>query len=128
VKLSILAASAAVALFASGCAFQHPTADQFTYINPPRYYESSVKAYFEPRLKDPESARYNFGAPARAYANNGSLRGGEVVWRGYAVPVRVNAKNSYGGYTGGKDYIILFNGDNPVYDTTNSSPLFHWFY
>ncbi|WP_018435323.1 hypothetical protein [Paraburkholderia atlantica] len=122
-----LAASIAAAVLASGCAFEHPTADQFAYINPPRFYESMIKSHFQPLLKDPESARYDFGAPARAYANNGSLRGGDVAWRGYAVPVRVNAKNSYGGYTGGKDYIILFNGDQPIHETTPYDPLFHWF-
>jgi hypothetical protein len=120
------AVSVAASIVAAGCAFEHATADQFAYINPPRFYQSSIKTDFEARLKDPESASYSFGAPAKAYANNGLARGGEVTWRGYAVPVSANAKNSYGGYTGNKEYIVLFNGENPVMDVTENQPLFHW--
>ncbi len=65
-------------------------------------------------LKDPESARYRFGEPQRAYVNNGLLRGGNVVWQGYVIYFFVNAKNSYGGYTGEQPWFAL------VYDTVIS--------
>jgi hypothetical protein len=33
---------------------------------------------------------------------------------GYLVNVEVNAKNSFGGYTGSKPYMVLFSGDRIV--------------
>jgi hypothetical protein len=66
-----------------------------------------VKAYFEEILKDPESARYKFDTPERAYRRAGWANRGRVAWQGYVIPVNVNAKNSYGGYTGYKRYFAL---------------------
>jgi len=59
-------------------------------------------------LKDPESARYRFGTPKKAYVNEGLAYGGGVAWYGWLVDVAVNAKNSFGGYTGAKPYVALF--------------------
>lgn len=65
----------------------------------------------EVRLKDAESARYRFDNPVRAYGNSGLIHGGEVSWTGWAVRTLVNAKNSYGGYTGYKPHIFCFSGE-----------------
>lgn len=127
--MRVIAFSAAAALAGTlaGCAFEHPSADAFNSAAPPQGYQQSVPLYFETRLKDPDSAKYQYGTPAKAYANNGLAYGGKVAWSGYALPVAVNAKNSYGGYTGYKPYVILFNGDTPVNDTSENNPLFNWF-
>ncbi len=62
------------------------------------------------RLKDPFSAQYNF------------LSGPEQQWSsffgsikfGYGVCVTINAKNSYGGYTGQKLHYFLIHNSNIV--------------
>jgi hypothetical protein len=78
---------------------------------PPVAYEQTIKAHFEDKLKDSDSARYKFGKPIKAYANNGLAYGGSIAWRGYMVDVQVNAKNSYGGYVGFKPYMVFFTGN-----------------
>ena len=72
----------------------------------PTNYEAKIKNLFDDYLKDPESARYKFGTPVKAYSEalNDS-------WKGWAVPVSINAKNSYGGYGGYKTYYIPFDGN-----------------
>lgn len=97
-------------LTACTSAFQKPDASA-NYGNPPLAYEETIKAYFSNVLKDPESAKYKFGNPVRAYANNGLAYGGKVAWVGYMVEVQINAKNSYGGYVGYKPHMVLFTGN-----------------
>jgi hypothetical protein len=109
--LTCIAIAFLVTACASGFQRPEPTAD---YGSPPQGYEEAIKAHFEPVLKDPESARYRFGYPVKAYANEGSLYGDKVSWVGYLVNVEVNAKNSFGGYTGSKPYMVLFSGDRIV--------------
>ena len=80
--------------------------------DPPAGYEETIKRHFENTLKDPESARYKFGKPIKAYANNGIVYGGNIAWWGYMVDVEVNAKNSFGGYVGFKPYMVFFTGNS----------------
>jgi len=102
-------------LLLGGCAgaFKRPdpSAD---FGPPPQNYEQAIKDYFEVILKDPESARHRFGTPQKAYANEGLAYGGDVSWYGWLVDVDVNAKNSFGGYTGGKPYMVFFKGDRVI--------------
>lgn len=79
----------------------------------PSDYEEKIKAEFDTRLIDPESARYEFGKPVKAYDNN--IFSGEIDWIGYAVEITLNAKNRLGGYTGRSAYTILFK-DNVITD------------
>jgi hypothetical protein len=73
-----------------------PNADYGSY---PENYEELVKAYLARSLKDPESARYsNFSQPRKEHIIT-SVSAKEATY-GYSVCVSVNAKNSYGGYTG----------------------------
>jgi hypothetical protein len=74
----------------------------------PSDYEALIKAEMEYMLKDPESARFRFGTPTRAYSNKGLIYGGGIAFVGHAVTVHINARNSYGGYTGFKEYTALF--------------------
>lgn len=102
----------AMLVLLSSCAvqFQKPSPDM-SFDTAPDNYESRIVAYFHTILKDPESAKYEFDTPRRAYSNEGLAYGGKVRWTGYAVRVQVNAKNSYGGYAGFKTYTFLFNGN-----------------
>jgi hypothetical protein len=58
-------------------------------------------------LKDSESARYQWGVIQRGYTKDPLISGGAVNY-GYLLPVLVNAKNSYGGYTGFEQWGFLF--------------------
>lgn len=105
----------ATLLFLAGCAtsFQKPPQDQ-NYGSPPSAPLEAAKAYFSDILKDPDSARYKLLSCARAYSNKGLAYGGDVAWAGYACFVTINAKNSFGGYTGAKPYTVLFTNDLAV--------------
>lgn len=84
----------------------------------PNDYELLIKRYFSKNLKDPESARYSdFSKPIkRHFIRDENAK--DVVY-GYSVCVSVNAKNSYGGYTGVHDYWFFVRNGEVVksYDT-----------
>lgn len=97
-----------VVLMSLGCA-TGPTSQEIAsaeYGAPPVDYKSQIKKYFNQRLKEPESVRYGqFTEPTKGYSLDADS--GEWVF-GYHVLVFVNAKNSYGGYTGEQGYSFLF--------------------
>lgn len=76
-------------------------------------WKAVVKTAISAQLKDPDSAQYQFdrGEPTKTYTE---LKDGQVLflWSAWA---RVNAKNSYGGYTGYKTYIVKFR-DGKAFD------------
>ncbi len=75
-------------------------ADYGTY---PADYEAVVTVYMEKTLKDPESVRYReFSKPRKEHIIT-NIDAKEATY-GYSVCVLVNAKNSYGGYTGNHQY------------------------
>jgi uncharacterized protein YceK len=73
----------------------------------PSNWQDMVKNYIAASLKDPMSAVYQFGEPAQGMIQKAPIRGGGLDVTGYLVSVLVNAKNSYGGYTGFKEYQFL---------------------
>jgi hypothetical protein len=87
----------------------------------PKDYEEIIKSYMNGILKDPMSAQYTFlGAPQIAWTSFGGRK------FGYGTCVRINAKNSFGGYTGNHlSYFLIRNGsvvtalvgtaNNPLY-------------
>ena len=78
-------------------------AQNANYGSYPSNYEQMAKGYFSKTLKDPESARYGtFSKPRKEHViKNVDIR--EVTY-GYSFCASVNAKNSYGGYTGSHTY------------------------
>jgi hypothetical protein len=82
--------------------------------------QAGLKAAFENRLKDPESARYEFSEPVRAYCRQGFM-GKKPPRYGWAMNFTVNAKNSYGGYTGPQPYTAL------DYDDSDEMPVWPGF-
>lgn len=105
----IVLAMAVVAI--AGCA-SPPTAQQIAsadYGSPiaQDQAEARVKEYFEGILKDPESAKYKFAPVEKSHIVSSAWEGRQL-YAGYVMTVKVNAKNSYGGYTGNEDYVFLF--------------------
>lgn len=102
-------------LFLAGCASvvaKLPDAEAKAAAYPPiPDYERMVKAYFASTLKDPYSAQYSDWFLHRAYL----ARKGAPVFS-YVVAVQVNAKNSYGGYTGKQMHMLWLNPDGRVQD------------
>ena len=80
--------------------------------------ELMVRAWGAVNLKDPDSARYTFGPlnkgyywPNRAY---GSLTA-EKAQFAWEQTVGINAKNSFGGYTGQQPYTFHFRAGKIVH-------------
>lgn len=101
----------------AGCATLHyddPTpqeANAAEYGPKPSEPEKGINSYFHDTLKDPDSAKIEMGNLRREYWG---YHGAWFRWsngfihHGWAMPVRVNAKNSYGAYEGFKSYLFLF--------------------
>jgi outer membrane murein-binding lipoprotein Lpp len=94
----------------SGCATTAPRQLASDFGLAPQHYEPQVIAYFRGQLKDPDSAKYKFGDPYRAFTYKHVFYG-PVSWSGYALDVEVNAKNGFGGYTGFTEYTVLLDGN-----------------
>lgn len=74
------------------------------YGTPPADYKLKIKSWLESNLKDPDSAKVSDPTPLRkevAFENKQPIFG-------YTTCMGVNAKNSYGGYTGTKGYWFFF--------------------
>ena len=103
-RLTLAAVSALLLAIMPGCV-SAPTQAEFEAADFGPYPEDSreiIEAYMRARLKDPNNAQYEWGhAPQRAYYRLGGLTYGCVIC------VRVNARNSFGGYTGPKVYYFL---------------------
>lgn len=103
----ILAAVFAISLTA--CAVQQPAmpSENANYGTYPQTSQTFGAVAFMGELKDPDSAIYQFSKPRKAYLTNN--RGTAVAWTGYAIPVAVNSKNSFGAYAGYTPYVVLVN-------------------
>ncbi|WP_024561708.1 membrane lipoprotein lipid attachment site-containing protein [Franconibacter pulveris 601] len=103
------------ALTLTGC-MSTPTATQISnayYGELPQYYEGQIKETIGSSLKDPDSAKYQFGTPSKAYFQGG-IADNFKMYYGWAIPVRVNAKNSYGAYVGYQQYVFMYINDNLI--------------
>ncbi|PHM46493.1 hypothetical protein [Xenorhabdus miraniensis] len=86
------------------------------YGSEPSNYKNLVKSHFETILKDPASAKYsNWTKPMKEVMIQNKL----PVF-GYSLCVNVNAKNSYGGYTGNQLYWVFIKNNQVerIQDTT----------
>lgn len=120
------------ALLLSGCAATAITREEVQAMDfgpYPDKYEEAVPALFSTMLKDPYSARYRYTkGPYKAYLREAPVAGGKPVVFGYIVEVWVNAKNSFGGYTGDKFYRVFLRGNQAtdiVYSNTWFSELWY---
>lgn len=107
-----------LALF-SGCATVPPSASDIASIG---YgapltidWQAAIKQWFLGYLKDPLTAQYIFAhPPQQGWARKPPIEGSQLLL-GYAVLVRVNAKNSYGAYIGFQPYLFIFRNNQIVY-------------
>ncbi|MDD3774362.1 MAG: hypothetical protein PHV08_00205 [Sulfurovaceae bacterium] len=99
----------------SGCgALPAPKIQDYTFSKPPIVsdYEEAIKIETGKELKDPDSAKYNFGTPFKGYWRSASDN--KIIWTGWIIPFEVNAKNSYGGYVGYTPYRAAIIDNNKV--------------
>lgn len=83
----------------------------------PEHIEDAVRADLQRRLKDPYSVQsLEFGFERLSSCAIGVYG----RYHGWLVPVRYNAKNSYGGYVGIREHYYWFHGENIV--GVSSSP------
>ena len=83
----------------------------------PTRYKDIVTDYFSDVLKDPESARYDFFREPKKDVHIIDIDNESALY-GYSVCVYVNAKNSYGGYTGKKPYWVLIRNDSVIHSVS----------
>jgi hypothetical protein len=99
-------ASLAIALPILGCSTPPPSPQELAaaeYGPYPAQYQAKIATYLQTTLKDPESARISTPfAPKKTFA------GLNKPVYGWGTCMGVNAKNSFGGYTGTKIYFFLF--------------------
>jgi len=69
--------------------------------------EALAKLFLGVSLKDPDSAKMEWGNIGKAWGRQGIFQGGGY-WYGYRLDGLVNAKNGYGGYTGSKPWAFFF--------------------
>jgi len=96
-----------LAHFLLGCGIAHnvmrsqmlETATEADYGSPPpANHQELERQIILDSLKDPDSAKFEFGSVTRDVIPSGFFNPKPIlVWKTY---VRVNTKNSYGGYTG----------------------------
>lgn len=102
-------------LFLVSCAGQ-PTKTEINKANygkKPVNYENLVKEKMKDTLKDPDSAKYKFNRePSKMWIVNPY---GDGHLFGWGTCGEINAKNSYGGYTGFQRYFYFFQENKMVY-------------
>jgi len=81
-------------------------------------YETQIKNFMAGQLKDPYSAMYTFTPPRRGYWQDGMIYGGKKHF-GYIAVIGVNAKNSFGGYTGEQVRYLCIEHGRVVGDATS---------
>ncbi|MGP3038387.1 hypothetical protein [Serratia nevei] len=124
-KKIVVVGAILASLAMSGCSSQQPPSQaqisSASYGELPKDYQEKIKNHFNSTLKDPYSAQYKFMPTFKGYSQDGqwSPSGGKVTF-GWVSPVLVNAKNSYGGYTGDQKYVFIFSGGE-MYDVTAMS-------
>ena len=101
-----------VILFLSACASGPPTQKELAaadYGSPisQQDAEAQAKQFMSRYLKDPYSAQYEWSNVYQGWIRHAPVHGGGLVF-GYILDVNVNAKNSFGGYTGLKPYRFVF--------------------
>lgn len=122
-RLATLILAAVLLLPQAGCGIMAPKVAMITHqqaaeldFGPyPANYQEIVKDYLKKILKDPDSAKVEFlDKPEKATSDGLSDSSGSslsVPRYGWGNVVRINAKNSYGAYTGYKNReYLIWNG------------------
>jgi len=108
------AAAVAFSLAACGVAYQQERSEILRSARtetfgppPPADYRDTGEAFIKRLLKDPESARFEWIGEPRHEAIQPAFASPHAtpVW---VTPVRVNARNSFGGYTGFEPFALAW--------------------
>lgn len=103
---------AALAPFIGGCALP-PDSQEWasaSFGELPANWQEMVKSATNRILIDPTSPIYTFRMPRKACFRGGLLAGGGKTY-GWAIEYYVNAKNSFGGYTGDQRQYAMITND-----------------
>ncbi len=111
------------ALLTIGCVTDEKLAS-VDFPAPPGEPQVQAQAYFERILKDPYSARFQFGPLVKGWVKDGLIAGGKTHF-GWVQIVEINAKNSFGAYVGSKPHYLLFLDDGAVRDITDDVTISH---
>lgn len=107
----------------SGCLSppSHQEMSSAHYGEIPGNYKELVKNFSDGMLKDPYSAKYMMADPCKGWVREGIMAssGGKPMY-GWLIPYKVNAKNSYGGYTGFEPHIAFYH-DGKIYNVDQLS-------
>ena len=105
-------------LLLSSCSFGPPTLENLSsadYGSPISQQDAEAQAqqFLRRYLKDPDSASYEWNPVYRGWMREAPIHGGGLKF-GYILDGNINAKNSFGGYTGLKPYKFVFYNGNIV--------------
>ena len=78
----------------------------------PVFHRSMAEVVFDTVLNDPESARITYHDLEKGWVCNGIDDPGAFCWK---MPVTVNAKNAFGGYTGAQTWVFWFNNTQMLF-------------
>ena len=111
---------AAVLALAAGCAsVPPPTVEELKtadYGEKPTQHNELIGAYFAARLKDAASAKLQANQPEHGYYRESGFKFQKKPYKfAWMVTAIVNAKNSFGAYTGFKQYKFFFRGEQIVF-------------
>jgi hypothetical protein len=110
-RIGFLGAIVAATVSVTACAYQPSNLASRDYGPAPTDYQATIKDFMQTWLIDPESARYsNWRGPIQGWT------GGAIVQDqfGWLVCVDVNAKNTFGGYTGVQTHSLLIRNDRVI--------------
>jgi hypothetical protein len=115
--------AALVALLACACAGHQTPRHDAPFGSPPANYRETVQKYLEASLRYPPESRFEIGEPRRGYMNKGAFLGGEVMWVGYLVDVRVQSVDR--GFRRSEGFVVRLRNDDVVeaHATKNLPPL-----
>jgi hypothetical protein len=123
----ILSLAAAFSLAGCGVAYQQQRSEILRSAStesfgppPPADYRATGEAFIKRLLKDPDSARFEWVSEPRHEAIQPAFASPHAmpVW---VTGVRVNAKNSFGGYTGAEPFALAWKNGKIIAYTSSSS-------
>lgn len=118
IRVIVLMLSGVFAVLQTGCSTA-PTAEKLANADfgpPPSEpaARAAAEAYIRSQLKDPGSATFTWGSLDKGWFKPGLAGYPGKIRYAWSLPVGVNAKNSFGGYTGMKPWLFYFRGEQMV--------------
>ena len=89
--------------------------EKFDFVKKPANYKSIIKSYLKQSLKDPDSAKVDWGQVSGPTPGYGNLYVTDECNVGWTVCVPINAKNSYGAYTGSARWSFIIRDNMVIY-------------